>query len=78
MNDTKIKTYPVMKKSIKDILGLSDKFSDQYVVARLEELEEENERYRQTLKEIVDIRNQRFNDTPSEDMYKLALKVLTD
>lgn len=59
-------------------MGLSDKFSDQYVVARLEELEEENERYRQTLKEIVDIRNQRFNDTPSEDMYKLALKVLTD
>lgn len=52
--NNKIKTYPEMNEEIKNILGLSDKSVDQYVVARLEELEEENQKYKESLEMIAD------------------------
>ncbi|MFA1821184.1 hypothetical protein ACDX78_13590 [Virgibacillus oceani] len=49
-----INTYPEMNETIKDILRLSDEQHDQYILKRIIELEEENERYKQALEYYAD------------------------
>lgn len=42
MTEQKIKTYPEMNEAIKDILRHSYKDVDEYILARIEELEADN------------------------------------
>lgn len=46
-----IRTYPEMNEIIKDLLGHHDEPFMQYVLARIEDLEQENDELRKSVKE---------------------------